>query len=183
MYCSQCGRELPSEVRFCGACGAPVSGGPPPPAGWQPAASAVSTGAEHASFWLRLAGLIIDWVVTSFGGAILATGAGVVALLATGGDHVTAAYYSLQPFGLVFWFAYKWLLDSNGGTVGKMAVGVRVVDDVTLQPIGYARGLGRTLMAIVSSAALGLGFLWAAWDSRGKTWHDHVAGSIVVKRA
>lgn len=183
MYCSQCGRELPAEARFCGACGTPVSGGSPPEA-WQPSAPIVSAGAERASFWLRLAGWIIDVIVTSVGSAMLGVAIGILFLAATAGDGDGAALGNgTQLLSFLAGFCYKWLLDSNGGTIGKMAIGIRVVDDVTLQPIGYARGLGRTLMSLVSGAALGLGFLWAAWDRRGKTWHDHVAGSSVVKRA
>lgn len=184
MYCSQCGRELLAEARFCGACGAPVSGGPSPQGGWQPAAAVAATGAGHASFWLRFAGWIIDVIVTSVGGAMLGAVVGIVYLVATAGegDGTVGLGNGTQLLGAVFGFGYKWLLDSNGGTIGKMAVGIRVVDDVTLQPIGYSRGLGRTLMSIVSSIPFALGFLWAAWDRRGKTWHDHVAGSIVVSR-
>jgi uncharacterized RDD family membrane protein YckC len=32
-------------------------------------------------------------------------------------------------------------------------------------------------MAIVSGFALGIGYLWAAWDPERRTWHDMVANT------
>jgi uncharacterized RDD family membrane protein YckC len=35
-------------------------------------------------------------------------------------------------------------------------------------------------MSIVSAVVFLLGYLWMIWDSEKQTWHDKVAGSVVV---
>lgn len=34
----------------------------------------------------------------------------------------------------------------------------------------------------VSGLVFGLGYFWAIWDKDGQTWHDKIAGTVVVKR-
>ena len=42
--------------------------------------------------------------------------------------------------------------------------------------------LGRQLFAnIISAYILYLGYLWAAWDKQGETWHDKIVKSAVIK--
>ena len=49
------------------------------------------------------------------------------------------------------------------------------------EPIGFGRGLGRALAMLPSVAPLFLGCLWMLWDSRNETWHDKIAGTIVIR--
>ena len=39
----------------------------------------------------------------------------------------------------------------------------------------------RALAAILSALSGGLGWLWGSWDSRRQTWHDRIAGTVVVR--
>lgn len=72
-------------------------------------------------------------------------------------------------------------LGRTGQTWGRRIVGVKVVDQHTLQPVGFGRALGRSLFAIfISNALCYLGFLWMLWDAEKQTWHDKVVGSIVI---
>lgn len=79
---------------------------------------------------------------------------------------------------------YNWiiLVGRTGQTLGKRAVGVRVVDATNGSPIGAGRALGRYLFAtFISGNFCLLGYLWALWDSKKQTWHDKVVSSVVVK--
>lgn len=70
----------------------------------------------------------------------------------------------------------------SGQTLGKRAVGIRVVDAATGGPIGPGRAVGRYLFkAFISGNLCLLGYLWALWDNRSQTWHDKVVSSVVVK--
>ena len=40
---------------------------------------------------------------------------------------------------------------------------------------------GRQLAKLLSLIPLGLGFWWMLWDPRRQTWHDKIAGTIVVR--
>lgn len=72
---------------------------------------------------------------------------------------------------------------SVGRTVGAWAMHVRIVrfgDDDGAHHPGPVRGVVRSLVMLVSIAALFVGFFWALMNGRRQTWHDKVAGTIVV---
>ena len=52
--------------------------------------------------------------------------------------------------------------------------------DGTGQPVGYVRAFVRWLGSILSALALFLGYFWMLWDPEKQTWHDKMAGSVVV---
>jgi uncharacterized RDD family membrane protein YckC len=87
--------------------------------------------------------------------------------------------------GVVATFAYYPLLEGRpqGHTVGKMATGIRVVRQSNGAPIGYGLAVGRTLARFLDAITLGipLGLLWAIWDPQRQTWHDKLAGTMVVR--
>lgn len=78
--------------------------------------------------------------------------------------------------------AYFALLEGGpkGQTVGKMALGIRVIDLTRGGPIGYGRGIVRYVGRLVSGIVLLLGYLWMLWDKEKQTWHDKMATSVVV---
>jgi uncharacterized RDD family membrane protein YckC len=39
----------------------------------------------------------------------------------------------------------------------------------------------RALSCFLSLAALGLGFIWIAFDEEHQAWHDKIAGTMVVR--
>ena len=49
------------------------------------------------------------------------------------------------------------------------------------RPVDPATVLVRVLVGYVSLFMAGLGFLWCLWDPEQQTWHDKVAGTIVVR--
>ena len=71
----------------------------------------------------------------------------------------------------------------RGQTVCKMALGIQVVDRQ-----GNIPGIGAMLLRevvgkVLSGIALGLGYLWVAWDREKRGWHDHMAGTYVVRKS
>jgi uncharacterized RDD family membrane protein YckC len=79
---------------------------------------------------------------------------------------------TVASFFIGFWV-------QGGQTLGMRAWRLRV-ERRTGEPLSYRDGLVRFAVAIVSIAALGLGFLWMVFDPQGLTWHDRVAGTRVV---
>jgi uncharacterized RDD family membrane protein YckC len=39
----------------------------------------------------------------------------------------------------------------------------------------------RSLTSLFSLVVAFLGFLWAGWDREKQTWHDKIAGTVVVR--
>jgi uncharacterized RDD family membrane protein YckC len=69
----------------------------------------------------------------------------------------------------------------EGQTLGKKALGIRVVRKVDGGSLGYGLAIGRALAKFAEGFTFGLGLLWAAWDPMGQTFHDKIAGTLVVR--
>jgi uncharacterized RDD family membrane protein YckC len=83
---------------------------------------------------------------------------------------------------LVQWAYYVYFTGSKGQTLGKMALGIKVVRKDGVAPVGYGKGFMREIVGkLISSVVLALGYLWAIWDKEKQTWHDKIAGTIVVR--
>jgi uncharacterized RDD family membrane protein YckC len=67
-----------------------------------------------------------------------------------------------------------------GVTLGKRLLRLRVVDEVTLGPIGIPRAVLRYVTRFVSLIPLAAGLLVAASDLRSRGWHDMLVHSVVV---
>ena len=121
----------------------------------------------RASFGRRLVALLID-------GVLLAIVYGILYVIV--GETVSF----LVEFAL--WLAYFAFFEGSpsGQTIGKRALGIRVVDFRAGGPIGFARGLGRTAARILSGFLCYLGYFWMLWDGEKQTWHDKLATTVVV---
>ena len=139
--------------------GAPSSGGPTGP---------------RAGFWARLGAFIIDLIVVGILGFVLII-AGVVA---DSGGLIAIGYL----VWLALFVAYEIYFhgSASGQTLGKRAVGIRVVDFATGGPIGYGRATLRMVGRIISGTFCYLGYLWMLWDKEKQTWHDKMANDVVV---
>ncbi len=71
--------------------------------------------------------------------------------------------------------------DATGQSVGKRRVGIRVVDRMTLEPIGLWRGAVRLIGRALDVLSYGLGFLIPFCTVRRQTFADLLAGSVVVE--
>jgi uncharacterized RDD family membrane protein YckC len=78
-------------------------------------------------------------------------------------------------------FAYLSICWKHGGmTVGMRAWKVQLVDS-NHAPVNWWQCLLRFLVSLASLAALGLGFFWALWDKRNRTWHDLATGTMLIR--
>lgn len=79
-------------------------------------------------------------------------------------------------------FIYVRAEGKTGQTWGRKIVGIKVVRVSDGLPPGFWRALGRELFGnIISGQIFYLGYLWMIWDKDRQTWHDKVAGTIVVR--
>ncbi len=84
--------------------------------------------------------------------------------------------------GLLVSLAYFTFFEgsASGQTIGKRAIGIRVVDLPGGGSIGHGRALVRWVGRIISSIPLLLGYFWMLWDRERQTWHDKLASAVVV---
>jgi len=148
----------------------PYPSEPPPSAESQAPAAPAWTGkgsGPRAGFWTRFAALLVDWLVLLVPNIILVLvfDSAIAQLLSI---LVSLSYFVYFEGG------------PTGQTVGKRALGIRVIDLKRGGPIGYGRALLRWIGRILSTAIVLLGYLWMIWDREKQTWHDKIAGSVVV---
>ena len=121
----------------------------------------------RASFGIRFVAALIDGVILGVVSGILQAALG-------------------RSFGSVLGFAvglaYIGYLEGSpsGQTVGKRAMSIRVIDYATGGPLGVGKALLRYVGKIVSSIPCLLGYFWMLWDKERQTWHDKIAGTVVV---
>lgn len=149
-FCSNCGNQISDLATACPQCGTPTQAVAPPDSTYP---------YPLAGFWIRFVASLLDGLILLVAGFILGDAQGGVA-------------------GTLIGFLYNWLMlaYNDGRTLGKMALGIRIA-----RPDGSAIDLGtaaaRSGMAIVSGIPFALGYIWAAFDSENRTWHDMVANT------
>jgi uncharacterized RDD family membrane protein YckC len=139
-----------------------------------------------ASFGQRVGAYIVDFVIIM---GIVVVGFGVLGATIPEStfDNPDPNPTGLGVLVLLFtWaaaLAYPVLLEGRpeGQTLGKKLAGIRVVRRANGAPLGYGLAFGRTLARFLEGFAFGLGLLWAAWDPLHQTFHDKMAGTLVVR--
>lgn len=76
---------------------------------------------------------------------------------------------------IVLFWKYK------SATPGKMLMGIKLVDAQTFDTPPTGRLILRFFAYYVSALAFCLGFLWVAFDSKKRGFHDMIAKTLVIK--
>ena len=132
-----------------------------------------------APFSLRCGAFLIDYIV------LIAIVAASTLLARTLGGGSRVAGNSTETIGLLLTFLIAVLnlglfAGLRGQTIGKWTTGLRI-ERVDGLPAGAGRVVVRHFVGYpLSFLTLGLGFLLAILNSRGRALHDVIAGTVVV---
>ena len=156
----------------------PTSGSaPPPPPVWDARPAGTPTVA-YGGFWIRVVAYLIDGFLLGIVGVVLGAAFGI--------SMVAGDFQDYDPtFNLVS-FAIGWLyfalLESSerGATVGKMAMGLRVVTGDG-QRLTFLNATGRYFAKILSAALFCIGFIMVGFTERKRGLHDMLANTLVIK--
>ena len=111
----------------------------------------------RAGFWIRTAATILDFVL-------------LVWLL-----------FFTHKFFLLFWIAYHIAMWTwKGTTIGGIICSLKVVR-IDGRPVDLGVSVVRGLSAVFSAVVLCLGFFWVGWTRTRQSWHDLIAGTIIVR--
>lgn len=95
------------------------------------------------------------------------------------------AQESLIPIfgGIIVWWLYYSLFESSSwqATPGKRLLGLKVTD-VNGVHINFKRASARFFGRLLSSAILGLGFLFVVWTKHKQALHDLLANTLVLRK-
>ncbi|HZT57231.1 MAG TPA: RDD family protein [Pyrinomonadaceae bacterium] len=133
-----------------------------------------------APFTLRCGALLIDYI---FLAGVLAFATMLARTFGdTGRGSSVVLTGGIVAVGIVAVLNFVIVAGLTGRTFGKWLTGLRVERNSDGTPVSFARALVRhTVGYALTAATLGLGFLLAAFNSRGRALHDLVAGTVVVR--
>ena len=69
----------------------------------------------------------------------------------------------------IFWYARK------------MVLKLKIVDAGTGNKLTFGQAIGRYFAYILSAIPFFLGYIWVGFDKRKQSWHDKLAGTIVIR--
>jgi uncharacterized RDD family membrane protein YckC len=188
LFCSQCGRSFGQSdlVQIagrlvCGDCkpaflSRVVAGG----------AAAISRW-HYGGFWIRFCGVTIDGILLQLVRipmSLLILGA-VESPLQSFQSRMapmalTGAMLTLTLVSMLVAFLYEVIMIRYfGATVGKMAIGVKVIR-TDGGDVGWGVSIGRYFMKIVSGMILAIGYIMAGFDDEKRALHDRVCDTRVV---
>ena len=174
----------------------PGAGGPVAPAYQQQPAF----GGQHvlAGWWSRVGAQLIDGIIIGVGALILFLPIGAAAGVGFADDSDASIAAAIA--GLVLWvicvtiiallYAPAMMARTNGKTLGRMAMNIRVVR-TSGEQITFGFALLREvvvkslLFGIAGSFTFGLApildVLWPLWDEENRALHDFIVNTRVVK--
>lgn len=69
----------------------------------------------------------------------------------------------------------------TGQSLGKQALGIKLISATTGQPIGGWMTFLRQIVHILDSLPCYIGWLWPIWDARRQTFADKIINTVVVR--
>lgn len=115
---------------------------------------------SRAGFGIRMGALLLDVVLIGI-------------LLNQLHERVNLELLALAAYGAVMW-------KLKSSTIGGIICGLQVVR-LDGRPIDWPTAIVRALGCFLSLAVVGLGFIWIAIDHDKQSWHDKIAGTVVVR--
>jgi uncharacterized RDD family membrane protein YckC len=138
-------------------------------------------GAPTLASWIsRVGAVLIDGLIIGIPMMILSAIGGSMATIedpSAGIVFIILGY--IVAFGLGLWFIYQ--EGTTGQTIGKKAVGIRLLRQDNGQPLGFGMAFVRKLAHILDSFACYIGYLWPLWDDKNQTFADKVCSTLVIK--
>ncbi|MCU1400945.1 MAG: hypothetical protein JWN62_4054 [Acidimicrobiales bacterium] len=140
-------------------------------------------GVQLAPIWRRVLAQILDQLV------VIVPVVGVALLLGVrNSDDLADHTFAINTGVVLSAFSYEFVMIALWGrTVGKFALGTRVVRIDTGGPLLWWSSAIRALVPLAAGVVPAIGtflslivYAGAFWDRRRQGWHDKAAGTIVV---
>ena len=201
--CEKCAAEIADGASVCPHCATPVSiaqlGPVYVPAAAQasaPAAeiqtvSVVSSQPVFAGFWLRAVAYLLDTVLISLVGGLIASFYPATFIkfpdAATAASNPFASLPQLTPLGFAITLGATWIYytmfeaSAWQATPGKRIMKIYVTDMFGQRPT-VARVAARNVAKIISNLSFLVGYLVAGFTVKKQALHDMVTSCLVLRR-
>ena len=144
-----------------------LPGVPPPGPG-----AAAGTDEAPAGFWARAGARVIDNLILAIPGIVLTL---IVPRSSGLGGAVVRMIFGFAISGVYF----TWMIGTYGQTLGKMAIGAKVVM-MDGSPVPTSVAALRWFGYLVDGITLFIGYIIAAFTDQKRGLHDYIAGTRVV---
>jgi uncharacterized RDD family membrane protein YckC len=133
---------------------------------------------DRAPVYGRVLASIVDLFVVAFASSPFAA----IIELTNGNWSDMRVTASMGGIILVIMFLYLTASTAlSGRTWGMSLLSLRAVDEHEGLPPTTRQAVTRALLYMASIASAGLGLLYALFDAEGRTLHDHLSGTVVVR--
>ncbi|MGI5242517.1 RDD family protein [Dactylosporangium sp. CA-139066] len=126
---------------------------------------------NYANWIQRVGAYIVDIipfaVIAGIGGAV--------------DSNQGAVFWIFYLIGIVYLAFNRWYLGGQGASIGKKALGLRLIAEQTGQPLGMGMAFLRDLCHFVDSIICYIGWLFPLWDAKRQTIADKIVKSVVLK--
>ena len=154
------------------------SAAPPPPPVWD-ATPAGTTPVGYGGFWVRVVAYVIDAILVSI---VLGVVMSLFGLRYVDPDDLSHFDPTVNILSILVFWLYFALMESSerGATVGKMAMGLRVVSNEGKR-ISFLNATGRYFAKILAGAIFCIGYIMGGFTERKRGLHDMIASTLVIK--
>ncbi len=140
--------------------------------------------ADYANWGKRVGAYLIDGLVVMVGYIPAIIGGAINGSQADGSSAIGTI---LTLIGFVAAIAiFVWNTCMKGGntgySIGKGALGIKLIGEQSGQPIGAGMAFVRYLCHIIDGIPCYLGYLWPLWDSKRQTFADKIMKTIVINQ-
>lgn len=106
-------------------------------------------------------------------------GAGLGAAVGGTAGALLLALGYLAGFAFTLWNLVQ--QGSTGQTIGKRAVGTRLLREQDGRVVGAGLSIGRAFVHILDAYSCLIGYLWPLWDAKRQTFADKILKTVVIK--
>lgn len=129
---------------------------------------------RFVGFWHRVLSGLFDWLILSIISAIVFSSFNILEIMTLNSVFLSYCVFTLAC-AILFWKLF-------GATPGKLISGMKILDPLTGRIPSISKLVLRWLFYPVSLLSFLLGDVWIVLDSRKQSWHDKIAGTVVVKK-
>ena len=135
----------------------------------------------YAGFWIRWGAVFIDGLIMGALGLLMNAVVSAFVRPEPGEFGFVLMFIGTQTVSLLMGLSYEtWFIGKYGATLGKMALGLKVVRPDG-ESVTYMRALGRFGAKYVSGIILSIGYLMAAFDEEKRALHDRMCDTRVIR--
>lgn len=157
-----------------------VTDGPPAP---RPVPKPAAAPRKYAGFWIRFLAYILDLLILGFvSGTLMIPGTLMLRSFSNEQGKFIAASMGIAGLLMILGLLYVlffWAL--GGGTPGKKMLGLRIVREDGVEPMGWGTACLRLLGYMVDGFTFTIGFIIIAFSARKRGLHDMIAGTTVIR--